>query len=60
MNSIITSYDWIKWAGLFDDSGFEIYKNITKTYAIIEIHNIISGFTKLMLKIYKVLDDIKT
>ena len=60
MNGVITSHDWIRWASIFGDSGFEIYENTTKTYAIKEIHSTIGGPAKHMLETCEVLDDIKT
>ena len=60
MNRVITPNDWTRWASIFGDSGFEIYETTTKTYAIKEIHSVIGGPAKHMLKIREVLDDIKT
>ena len=60
MNGVITPNDWTRWASIFGDSGFEIYETTTKTYAIKEIHSVIGGPAKHMLKIREVLDDIKT
>ena len=53
-------HDWIRWASIFGYSGFEIYENTTKTYAIKEIHSAIGGPAKHMLETREVLDDIKT
>lgn len=60
MNGVITSHDWTRWASIFGDSGFEIYENTTKTYAIKEIHCVIGGPARHMLETSEVLDDIKT
>lgn len=60
MSGVITSYNWTRWASIFGNSGFEIYKNTTKTYTIKEIYNVIGRFAKHILKIYKALDNIKT
>lgn len=60
MSGIITSHDWTRWASIFSDSGFEIYKTTTKSYAIKEIHGVIGGPAKHMLETREVLDDIKT
>lgn len=44
---------------MFEDSDFEIYESTTKTYAINEIHEIIESFSKHVLKMKKVLNNIK-
>ena len=60
MNGVITSHDWTRWASIFGDSGFEIYKTTTKTYAIKEICSVIGGPAKHMLETREMLDDIIT
>lgn len=44
---------------MFKNSDFEIYESITKTYAINEMHEIIEDFNKHVLKIKKILNNIK-
>ena len=56
MNGIITSHDWTRWASIFGNSGFEIYK----TTAIKQIRSVIVGPAKHMLETREMLDDIKT
>ena len=58
MNGVITSHDWTRWASIYGDSGFEIYENTTKTYAIKEVHSVIGGPARHMLETREVLDDI--
>lgn len=60
MNSIIISYDETKQASIFGNNEFEIYKNTTKTHTIKKIYSIIGGLAKNILKIYKILNNIKT
>ena len=59
MNGVNTSHDWIRWASIFGDSGFEIYENTTKAYVIKDIHSAIGGPAKYMLETREVLDYIK-
>ena len=58
MSGVITSHDWTRWASIFGDNGFKIYKTTTKSYAIKEIHGVIGGPAKHMLETREVLDDI--
>lgn len=44
---------------MFKDSDFKIYELTTKIYAINEIHEIINGFSKHVLKMRKMLNNIK-
>lgn len=60
MNSVITSYDWIRLASVFGDSGFEIYETTTKTYDIKDVYNVIGGPARHILETREVLDDIIT
>ena len=60
MSGVITSHDWTKWASIFVDGGFEIYKTTTKTYTSNEIYSVIGGPARHMLENREVLDDIKT
>lgn len=60
MSKVIISYNWIKRANIIiDNSKFKIYGSISKTYISNKIYNIIK-VTRLILKIWKILDNIKS
>ncbi len=44
---------------MFKDGDFEIYESITKKYAVKNIHDVIEAFNKRLLKVRKILNQIK-
>lgn len=49
-HDVITDRDWRRWVNMFEDSSFEIYESITKTYVIKKIHDVIDDLNKHTLK----------
>lgn len=56
----VSSTNWARWAALFEDGGFEIYKATTKTYVEDEIYDTIGGPDRDSLMMCEIFDHVKT
>ncbi len=58
-NTPFFSTDWARWAALFEEGSFEIYKT-TKTYVENEVYDTIGGPDRGSLMMCEILDHVKT
>jgi hypothetical protein len=53
-HDVITDRDWRRWVNMFENSDFEIYEFIIKTYVIKKIHDVIDELNKHTLKMREI------